>query len=125
MPFAMPKTHAAPLAAVLLAAAWGPIAANATPYDGLYQPQGSNWSCARAEIGMDGGALAIEGERLDGVENACTLADPVPVLGMDATLYDRRCSAEGTTYRDRVMLMRTERGVYVITDGFAALWERC
>ena len=109
---------------IFLIAATLPAAALAQAYDGVYYPSGmSGWSCQT--IGMDGGAVAIRDGQLMGVENTCDLTNPVGVTGMEATLYDMECSAEGTTYTERVMLMHSGEGVYVIRDGFVAEWARC
>ena len=94
-------------------------AAMAGPFDGIYRPNydfAANWNCT--DIGMDGGALAIQDHELFGVENYCELTDPVRVKGMNAILYNAMCAEEGMTYSERVMLMRNEHGVYVIRDGF-------
>ncbi len=94
--------------------------------DGKYRPAGeeySGWDCKN--IGSDGGALAIEGNVIFGVESACTLNNPVNVNGMNAVLYDAQCAGEGYEWSERVMLMETDRGVYNITDKFVAEWQRC
>ena len=103
-----------------------PALANATPYEGVFRPNydfAESWDCT--SIGMDGGAVAIEGDKLHGVENTCTLTDPVEVRGMNATLYDAECAAEGETAAERVMLMAHEYGIYVIRNGFVSDWLRC
>ncbi|PIE08533.1 MAG: hypothetical protein CSA73_01540 [Rhodobacterales bacterium] len=104
-------------------------AAFATPYDGIYRPASANgaaWTCRSMDGGMDGGAVAIQGDRLQGVGNSCLLTNPVDVRGMSATLYDAECSGEGATYTERLMLMKShDGGVVVIRDGWAANWARC
>lgn len=111
----------------LLAACVALIAAPAFtgPFDGIYQPAGYQWSCRSEQIGMDSGALAIQGDVLRGVENYCRLTRPTPVRDMNAVLYDAVCSAEGSQYSERVMLMRHPHGVYVMRDGSVADWRRC
>ena len=95
-------------------------AANAAgPFDGVYRPNYDDfvsWNCT--SIGVDGGALAIQDNALIGVENYCELTDPVQVNGMDAILYNGECSGEGMEYSERIMLMKSDHGVYVIQDGF-------
>ncbi|MDV7142307.1 hypothetical protein R3X27_06400 [Tropicimonas sp. TH_r6] len=99
-------------------------AATAGNFDGVFFPAGSQgWDCQT--IGADMGALAIRDGRLEGVENSCEMTNPVTVRDMAAELYDLECSGEGMTHRERVMLMRSEHGVYVIRDGYVADWERC
>ncbi len=71
------------------------------------------------------GDVAIQGDKLFGVENTCTLSKATPVREMNAELYDAKCNAEGTTYAYRVMLMGHANGVYVIEDGFASEWIAC
>lgn len=108
-------------------AALAPLALAAGPFDGLYRPNydwAKSWDCKT--VGMDGGALEIRGDRLSGVENTCTLTDPVEVRDMAAVLYDESCVGEGTTgATGRVMIMRHDFGVYVITDGLVLDWLRC
>lgn len=94
-------------------------------YDGLYKPAGANWSCAQADVGMDGGAMAVQDNTFYGVENACTLTNPVAVRGMQATLFDAVCSGEGESYSYRMMLMKTAEGILFAQDGFASALIRC
>jgi hypothetical protein len=110
----------------VLALALAPGLAVATPYDGLYRPNydfAASWDCTT--VGMEGGALAIEDDRLIGVETGCELADPVEVRGMNAVLYDATCGGEGEVYEERVMLMAHAFGVYVIRDAMVADWLSC
>jgi len=110
------------LVAALLAAA--PAAAG--PFDGLYYPGialPGAWDCKT--LGMEGGAVGVQGDQLIGVENTCTLTNPVEVRGMAAVLYDEECAGEGETTTARVMLMTSDEGLYVIRDGFVADWLRC
>jgi len=112
--------------AVFALAALAPALCLATPYDGLYRPNydvAAAWDCER--IGVDGGALAIEDDKLMGVETTCTLSDPVEVRDMDGVLYDASCSSEGEAYGQRIMLLAHEFGVYVIRDGVVLDWLRC
>jgi hypothetical protein len=103
----------------------GTAAAAQTPYDGLYYPaDASGWDCAR--VGMDGGAVAVRGGRFEGVENSCTLANPVNVRDMQATLYDAACTGEGVVSQERFMLMQAAQGgIWVIRDGWATRLARC
>lgn len=103
-----------------------PLPLAATPYDGVFRPNfdfAESWDCST--LGAEGGAVAVEGDKLIGVENTCTLTDPVEVRGMKATLYDAACAGEGETARERVMLMAHDYGIYVIRDGFVSDWLRC
>jgi hypothetical protein len=103
-----------------------PISAAAAPYDGLYRPNvqaAMLWDCH--SVGQDGGAVAVMGDQLIGVENRCTLTNPVEVRGMAATLFDAACNGEGESYSERVMLMAQPGGLYVIRDGAVSDWVRC
>ena len=103
-----------------------PAAAVAGPFDGLYRPNydwALDWDCLR--VGVDGGALAVEGETLRAVENSCTLRDPVEIRDMDAVLYAADCTGEGGASQGRIMLMAHDFGVYVIRDGFVLDWISC
>ncbi|MCP4820865.1 MAG: hypothetical protein GY883_16875 [Shimia sp.] len=112
--------------AYAVCAALLPTITQATPFDGIYKPAGTDyWSCDAERIGEDRHAVAIQGDKLFGVENTCTLSKATPVREMNAELYDAKCNAEGTTYAYRVMLMGHANGVYVIEDGFASEWIAC
>lgn len=114
------------LVAALLAATVVASGATSGPYDGLYVPEGMNWSCRADQLGMDGGALAFRGDELVGVENYCKLTQPTQVRGMNAVLFDAVCSGEGEEYTERVMLMpHFQNGIYIIRDGGVADWRRC
>lgn len=93
---------------------------------GLYYPanQPEGWNCST--LGMDGGAVGIQGQSLVGVENTCTLENPFPVPGLDAMAFDLACTGEGTTYDGgRVMLVPLERGLGLVRDGSVVVWARC
>ena len=98
-------------------------ASSAQNIDGLYQPSGSAWSCLPAQIGMDGGALAIQSGVFEGVENRCDLTNPQP----DGTgiPYPANCSAEGSTYEQQMTITPTANGVSIQRDGFTSFWRRC
>lgn len=102
-----------------------PCLASAGDYDGVYRPAGyQGWDCKT--IGSDGGALAIKAGQFFGVESACDLTNPTPVRGMDATLFDMICSAEGESYSERLMIMHSaEGGIVTIRNGYASALERC
>ena len=103
-----------------------PIQAVAGPFDGLFRPNydwAESWDCK--SVGRDGGAMAIDGEKVWGIDNPCTLSDPVEVRGMSAVLYDLTCAGEGEPYSERAMIMAHPFGVYVVTDGLVLDWLRC
>ncbi|MEH6521565.1 tetratricopeptide repeat protein [Sulfitobacter sp.] len=91
--------------------------------DGIYQPKGSVWSCSPDQIGMDGGALAIQNGVLDGVENRCDLTAPVSVG--NGTKFTAVCAAEGSTYSEPVTISPTSDGVKIEQEGSTIFWSRC
>ncbi|SDJ40935.1 hypothetical protein [Aliiruegeria lutimaris] len=112
------------LAIVVSWVAFAAVAEAQSPFDGLYYPTGSaGWDCRT--LGADMGALGVLDGFLEGVENRCAMTNPVNVRDLPAVLYDLECSGEGTTYAERVMLMRSDQGIYVIRDGYVAEWSRC
>ncbi|MCF6305998.1 MAG: hypothetical protein L3J33_11580 [Rhodobacteraceae bacterium] len=112
---------------LVLALTFTGIAANAQNFDGLYQPDisAANWSCQESQIGMDGGALAIRGGFLYGVESRCALGNPRPITGMDAVQYTTICSAEGNKYTEEILISRTARGVSINTPSRVMNWRTC
>jgi hypothetical protein len=89
-----------------------------------YPPNQGTWDCAT--LGMDGGAVGVQGQTLHGVENACTLTNAFPIPGMDAMMFDLECSGEGMTYDGgRVILVPTQTGLGIVRDGFVVNWLRC
>lgn len=102
-------------------------AAIASPYDGLYRPDtdwAQGWDCT--SVGADGGAISFGGDQYFGIENQCSLSNPTPIRGMDATLFDADCSAEGESYTYRLMVMATDAGIAVIQNrGRVMFLRRC
>lgn len=100
------------LVTVTAAAAW------AGPYDGRYRPDhpsGDSWDCRN--IGQDGGAVLLTSSIFFALGSRCTLRDPVRVTGLDATLYNAICRADGTPFQRRIMIMKTENGIAVVQKG--------
>ncbi len=97
--------------------------ANAQDLDGLYQPSGSSWTCLADHIGMDGGALSVEGDIFNGVESRCQLTNPR--LDGDGTTYTAICSAEGEEYREDLTLTPTQKGLSFRRSGETFYWDRC
>lgn len=94
----------------------------------LFKPVGAatdTWSCNAEAIGQDGGALGVSSQQLIGIDNTCTLANPVNIRDMDAVLYDATCTAEAETSTARVMIMPSPGGVYIIRDQLVFEWEMC
>jgi len=92
---------------------------------GLYFPVGQgSWDCTT--LGMDGGAVGVQGTTLHGVENACNLENAFPIPGMDAMMFDLTCTGEGQTYDGgKVILVPTETGLGLVRDGFVNTWQLC
>jgi len=102
---------------ILVMLAWSG-AAIAGPYDGIFRPDGDwakDWDCDT--VGMGGGAYSFSGNQYRGIESLCILNKPTPVRGMDATLFDADCTAEGDSYSYRIMVMKTDVGIAVILPG--------
>lgn len=91
--------------------------------DGLYQPSGTDWTCSLSEVGMDGGALAIQNGVFEGIENRCTLTNPQP--NGRGTQFAALCSAEGNTYEQPITITPTANGVSIQRDGVTSYWRRC
>jgi hypothetical protein len=92
--------------------------AMAGPYDGRYRPDtpaGESWDCN--SIGQDKGAVLLTTNIFFALGTRCTLRDPVAVSGMDATLYNAICKADGDPWERRIMIMRTENGITVVQKG--------
>ena len=101
------------------------LPAGAQGIDGLYFPEGeTGWSCHAADVGQDGGALAIRGDTLAGVENVCTLSRPV-ARADGATDYTVTCESEGESYSEDVTLIPDAGGVVLRYAVDAVRWERC
>lgn len=93
----------------------------AQDYDGLYRPDATfaeNWSCDAADLGQDGGAVAITGGKVIGVESECILSNPRAVEGdPDATRFDQTCNGEGESWTAEVVISKTRAGVSLEVDG--------
>ncbi|MCB1390086.1 MAG: hypothetical protein KDK12_13235 [Rhodobacteraceae bacterium] len=64
--------------------------------------------------------VRIQGNRMRYWESGCELSNPVPVNGLDATLYDARCSGEGEEWQTRMMLMLTPEGTLLHVNRYNA-----
>jgi hypothetical protein len=75
---------------------------------------------------MDAGAIAVGNGRFEGAENSCTLANPVNVRDMQATLHNAACSAQGVVTQEWIMLKQAARGgIWLIRDGWAVRLSVC
>lgn len=103
------------------------LAAGAGPYDGRYRPDhpsGDSWDCRT--IGKDLGAVLLTSNIFFALGTRCTLRDAVGVVGMDGTLYDAICRADGEPWQRRIMIMKTESGIAVIQKGgHISLLRKC
>jgi hypothetical protein len=94
---------------------------------GLYYPanQPDRWTCAT--LGMDGGAVGIQGQSLVGVENSCRLENPFAIPGLDAMAFDLACTGEGLTHDGgRVLLVPLDDGgLGLVRDASVVVWARC
>ncbi len=96
-----------------------------TPFDGLYQPTGYNWSCSADFLGLYGGAVGIVDGYLEGVENRCELTSPRPSRTGTGITYTALCNGEGTEYREQVTISKTDIGVNITRGGDTISWSRC
>lgn len=123
----MTRSLALGLLAALLAPAGAAMAQDVLDrFEGLYRPIGpdlASWTCT--DIGTAGGAVGFAGTALIGVRTRCELSNPVRIRGMDAFLFDAQCRSDGHDYQDRIMLMESREGVYVIRDGDVSEWQAC
>lgn len=118
----LPRRPAALLAALpVLPVLAAPLAAE--DYDGRYKlTQDSD--CA-APAGAPG-FLRIENGVFFGAESRCTMANPIEVRDMEATLYDMLCTGEGMTWQERALVMRgAEDDLILVWDGYAFSYPRC
>ncbi len=101
----------------VLALAAGPGAA--AGLDGVY-----DLDCAAA---VSDARVTISGNRIEFWETACSLENPVNVRDLGgAVLFDMRCTGEGETWTDRVLLMPSlEGGLVRVATGFAITYQRC
>ena len=100
-----------------------PVVAQEISFDGVFR-QGPAAACEN--IGQDGGAFEIRDNTFFGVESECRMTRPVNVVDMNATLFDMKCSGEGTEWQARAMFMKAaEGGLIMVWDGFAFQYARC
>lgn len=115
------------LGALLALGLSGPLAAQSLVerVQGLYFPDGQGtWDCRT--VGMDGGAVAIQGQELRGVESTCEMLNPFAVPGLDAMAFDLSCVGEGMQYDGgRVLIVPVDAGVAIVRDGAVSTWIRC
>ncbi len=108
---------------IILLLLLAPGAAMASGLDGKYR-MNEQWDCK--SIGMDGGAIAINGNIFTGVESSCKMKNPVKLRDMNATLYDLECGGEGENWTTRAMFMRHDEGLIIIWPGTTGtIWQRC
>lgn len=100
-----------------------PVSELMAEFQGKYRPI-PQWDCG--EIGRDGGALAVEGNQLLGLESACTLSDGQAVSGFGAVLFQASCTGEGEVWSDEILLDRDEWGsLAVLRETGVTVWELC
>ncbi|KCV82216.1 hypothetical protein ATO10_07497 [Actibacterium atlanticum] len=97
--------------------------ASAGAFDGTYR-QGPETDCTL--LGQDGGALRIQDNLFEGVENTCQMENPVDVRDMDAVLFDMKCSGEGEPWQARALFMRAaDAGLIMVWNGYAFKYDLC
>lgn len=96
--------------------------------DGLYHPNfgnGERWQCTRDALGFDGGAMALKGDELFGVETTCTLTNRKSLAGDQLTSYDADCWSEGTQFSELFYLSPYYAGVLVANSESIRDWRSC
>lgn len=92
-------------------------------FQGKYRPVPS-WDCG--EIGAPGGATAIRGDVLYGLETECRLSDGNPVGSNGAVIFNASCTGEGETWADEYILQRDRYGnLAVLGSDAVSQWESC
>lgn len=82
------------------------LAVSVAAFDGKYipyGPEGDAWDCG--EVGVASGAFQINVNRLTGLEYDCTLSNPTQIEGLNASVFEGDCAAEGGSYSLQTMLM--------------------
>lgn len=108
-------------ATTLLAALAGPAAGQS--FDGRYKlvPEAD---CA-APMGAPG-FLRIRNGVLEGAGSTCRMANPLPIRGMDAALYDMQCESGGALWQERAMVMRgAGEELVLVWNGHAYAYPAC
>lgn len=113
------------MAAALVVALVVATAAGAGPYDGAYLTReeiDAGHTCETAEwrtLWFRDDAYDVAGDY------ECRLANPVPVRDMNAVLYDNACSADGPRDLERIMILTSADGVWMVSDFGAMELVRC
>lgn len=83
-----------------------------------------SWNCR--DIGMDGGAVAVLDAQMIGVETTCDLTDGMAVGSHGTALFKARCTGEGETWEEEIILQRDMFGRLAVLHGDGvAIWETC
>ncbi len=99
----------------------------ADTFSGLYRPAGAigeSWSCDPGSIGVDGGALAVTGGILEGVETRCALTNP-SLNDEGNTDFTAICTAEGETFVEELTLKRSENRLTITRFDGTVEWALC
>lgn len=100
--------------------------AQSQDFDGLYYPAiGSNWSCKQADIGIDGGAVAISKGVMFGVGNTCKMTDGEQNGDGESWNFRLICSGEGDAYEEDLRIKKSSIGVTLKLRGAEFDWISC
>ena len=119
---------------VTLTVGWSSVSLAASELEEIYTKKGyeelCNFTCDGA--GYDNSNLlrickASENTYVIGAteETSCAYTNETNVRGMEAWLFDVEYSAEGEPYNYRTMLMRSDSGVFEITNGSLQHYIKC
>ncbi len=105
---------------VSMGAGTGAALSESARFDGTYSLDPGSSGCVVGQGDVPGAAFRIEGGVFTGVAATCEMRNPTNIRDMDAVLFDFHCEGEGTSWRDRVMLMRMDDGSLLrVVDGLA------
>lgn len=98
----------------------GAALADSARFDGTYALDPASSGCVVGQGDVPGAAYRIEGGIFTGAAATCEMRNPTNIRDMEAVLFDFHCQGEGTSWRDRVMLMRMDDGSLLrVVDGLA------
>jgi len=87
---------------------------------------GDPMTCSMSGSDPENFALRIRGDQFRGLENQCTMTNPLTVPGIGAVIYEMECAGEGQRSSHRALFMMDRDGQLVmISEGSARTYPRC